>query len=150
MRPLGSMWLRGLPLAVVLAAMACCLGCGNSDGNDGGDPALVGTWSGTVVNGGAAIWTFTFTATTMDVESTDTGAFTYKGDYAVDATSNPKRLTGHITECSLPAYVNLVSNAIYKIEGTTLTFAGNEPGNAAAPTSFTPGGNTVVFTLTRQ
>ena len=47
-------------------------------------------------------------------------------------------------------YVGQTSNGIYKIEGSTLTFAANEPGVATRPADFTPGGNAEVFTLIKQ
>jgi uncharacterized protein (TIGR03067 family) len=74
----------------------------------------------------------------------------YKGTYVTDASSNPKSMSLTITESPMPAYVGQTSNGIYKIEGSTLTFAANQPGVATRPTDFTPGGNAEVFTLIKQ
>jgi uncharacterized protein (TIGR03067 family) len=148
--------LFGVVLAV---ALGCLPGCGSDGGTtdhgDGGatdsgaaSQELVGTWTGHEVGTTSPTWTFTFTATTADVTTSGTEA--YQGTYTVDTTATPKRATIVITQSAFPAYVGKTSNGIYKIEGTTLTFAGNEPGNAAVPTSFTPNGVTRVFTLTKQ
>ena len=150
MRPRTSA-LNWLGAAVLLA---CCLGCGSSDSKGSpshGDPALVGTWTGTEVDfADSGSWTFVLTATTMDVQSTDGEG--YKGNYTTDASVDPKRITGTITECPLAAFVGKSWNGIYKTDGTTTTIASNIPGDTTFPTDFTPGSThqTRVLTLTRQ
>ncbi len=54
--------------------------------------------------------------------------------------------------CGFPLYKNQRGNAIYKVEGKTLTLAGNEPGNATVPTAFERGGvdHTRVFVFNKQ
>jgi uncharacterized protein (TIGR03067 family) len=139
---------------VVCAVLTLCQGCGsgNSENVDaksgGGDSALVGTWVGNEVGGGSATWTFKFAVTSLEVASASGDG--YKGTYTVDEASNPKRFVGTITECAYTAYVGKTSNAIYKIEGSTLTFAGNEPGSSAVPTSFERGGPTRLWELKKQ
>jgi uncharacterized protein (TIGR03067 family) len=73
----------------------------------------------------------------------------YKGTYTADTASDPKRWTGKITDCPYAPYVGATSNAIYKIEGATLTFAGSEPGNPSVPTSFSDG-RARVYVLTAR
>lgn len=91
-------------------------------GCGGNDSGLSGTWSGTQQGSASPVYTFTFT----------------------------DQITSTITASVNPLYVGKTSNAIYLISGTKLSFAGNEPGNAARPTAFATAGNTVAFDLTRQ
>jgi hypothetical protein len=125
-------------LAVVFAALTGCLGCGSGDSKGGGDPWLVGTWIGKEVGDDRTVWTYSFTASSVD--ATSSGMEWYKGTYTADTASDPKRWTGKITDCHYAPYVGATSNAIYKIEsnieGATLTFAGYEPGVSDVPTSF--------------
>ncbi len=148
MRLFNSKWCEAMFGTAVVVAFACCLGCGGGGSQGGGDPALVGTWVGTEATTTGVVWTFTITATDAEVEMATVPA--YKGTYTADASSNPKRLTITITDSATSTYVGKTSNGIYKIEGSTLTFAGNEPGNSARPADFTPGGDAAVFTLNRQ
>jgi len=155
MRLLDSTWSEGMLGAALVAALACGLGCGSGGTQGSGDPALIGTWVGTVADGSATSpdptpWTFTITSTDADVKMGTLAA--YKGTYVADPSTDPKRLTVNITESALSTYVGQASNGIYKIEGSTLTFAANQPGVATRPTDFTPtpDGVTLVFTLNKQ
>jgi uncharacterized protein (TIGR03067 family) len=140
--------------AAVIVALACGPGCGGS-GNQGsgnqGSGDLVGTWVGTAVgHDPTTVWTFTATSTNVEVKI-DTVA-TYRGTYVADASSNPKTITITITDSTVSLYIGQTSNGIYKIEGSTLTFAANKPGTTARPTDFIPtaDGVTEVFTLNKQ
>ena len=57
-----------------------------------------------------------------------------------------------VGESGFPRYVKQSAKAIYKLEGQTLTLAGNEPGNEAVPTAFerSSTSQTRAFVLTRQ
>jgi uncharacterized protein (TIGR03067 family) len=138
-----------LAAAFTFALIAGLIGCGgSSEGPEpGGDDNLLGTWVGTEI-GGSAVWSFTFNATSATVTTDSVEAYT--GTWSATPTADPKQLSLKITQCDYPAYVGQTSKAIYKIESDLLTFAGNEPGVAATPTSFTPGGGTRVFELTKQ
>jgi uncharacterized protein (TIGR03067 family) len=155
MKLLNSKWCEVMLGAAFVAALACGLGCGGSGTQGSGDPALIGTWVGTVADGSATspdptIWTFTVTATGAEVKMGTFAAYT--GTYVADASTNPKSITITITASAIPTYVGQASNGIYKIEGSTLTFAANQPGVDRRPTGFTPtpDGVTLVFTLTKQ
>jgi uncharacterized protein (TIGR03067 family) len=137
--------------ASMIVACTCVLGCGGSGNQGSGDPALVGTWVGTAVgHDPTTVWTFTATSTNVEVKI-DTVA-TYRGTYVADASSNPKTITITITDSTVSLYIGQTSNGIYKIEGSTLTFAANKPGTTARPTDFIPtaDGVTEVFTLNKQ
>jgi len=60
----------------------------------------------------------------------------YKGTFLLREDTNPRRVIATITECPLPKYIGKTSYGIYRIEGETLTIAGNEPGRPEAPSSF--------------
>jgi len=144
-----------LNLLGVMVLVACCLGCGNNGSNDNGstnhgDPALVGSWTGTEVDFPPYIWTLVLTASTMDVQSTSGEG--YKAAYTTDTSVDPKHISGTITECPLADFVGKSWSGIYKTDGTTTTLACNVPGDTTFPTAFTPGSThgTRVFTLTKQ
>jgi uncharacterized protein (TIGR03067 family) len=149
MKPHVSRSYRLSLLAVIFAALTGCLGCGGGDSKGGGDPDLDGTWVGKEVGDDYTIWTYSLAASGSVDVTTSTGDEWYKGTYTADTASDPKQWTGKITACPYPPYVGATSHAIYKIEGTTLTFAGNEPGDSAVPTSFSDG-HARVYVLTKQ
>lgn len=143
----ASLWSS---LVLVGVALLGAVGCGGGEARNGGggDPELVGNWSGKELSSPSSEWTFAITDTTVDVQTS--GIEAYKGTYTADPTSNPRQLTIVITDGAFAAYVGKNSNAIYKIEETTLTLAGNEPGISAMPTSFATGGTARIFVLTKQ
>jgi uncharacterized protein (TIGR03067 family) len=147
MRLFNSKWCEVMFGAAVVAGLACGLGCGGSGSQGSGDPAVIGTWAGTAT-GSSTVWTFTFASTAAEVKMGTVTA--YKGTYVADASSNPKSFTVTISESPDPTYIGKSSNGIYKIEGSTLTIAANQPGVATRPTDFTTGGNAEVFTLVKQ
>ncbi len=131
----------------VVIAIFIFTACNTGENGGGGDPALVGTWIGTEV-GHFTTWTMVFQETTV-VASTD-GQEVYRGNYTAYPEEDPKRFKFEITSSSISQYVGKTSHGIYKIEGDQLTIASNEPGVNDTPTSFTPGGGTRVFELTKQ
>jgi len=148
-----KLWRSRLILFGPTVLVACCLGCGGNDGGGStsqGDPALVGTWSGTEVDLPQYTWTFVLGAVTMDVQSSSGEG--YKASYTTDTSVDPKHITGTINECPLADLVGKSWNGIYVIEGTGATIASNIPGDTTFPTAFTPGSphQTRVFTLTKQ
>jgi len=123
-------------------------GAGGGEEN-GGDPELIGAWTGTEMNAADSfVWTFTFEGATVWV--TTSGVEAYSGTYTADPLSDPKNITVLIESSPYTAHIGKTENAIYMIEDTTLTFAGNEPGNQAFPTAFEPHGQTRVFVLTKE
>ena len=130
---------------LVVVAIFIFASCDNNGG--GGDPAIVGIWIGTEV-GPFTSWTMVFHETTV-VASTD-GQEAYRGNYTAYPEEDPKRFEYKITSSSITQYVGKTAHGIYKIEGDQLTIASNEPGVPDTPTSFTPGGGTRVFELTKQ
>ena len=123
-------------------------GCDDPSSSSPTETELDGTLIGTEVNGGPDEWTFTFTGKTAQC-SCSTVEW-YKGNFSINTSVVPKPLNISITKCSVPQFVGLVTLAIYKISGDTLTFAGNEPGVQERPTSFDPVGDTRVFVAIKQ
>lgn len=70
----------------------------------------------------------------------------YKGTFATQEDAVPKRLVGFIKDCPAPEYVGKNVQAIYKLNGSTLTLTGSEPGRAEIPADFeAPGTRTFVL-----
>ena len=74
----------------------------------------------------------------------------YKGTFTLDGEPEPKQLDGLIQECAVAKYVGKIARSIYRLEDTTLTLAGNEPGVEQRPTSFEASRRARVFVLTKQ
>jgi len=69
-----------------------------------------------------------------------------KATFTLHDDTNPKQCTGVVIECPQADYVGKTFYAIYKIEGDTLTVAGNEPGNTNIASAFDdPGARQIVF-----
>jgi uncharacterized protein (TIGR03067 family) len=60
----------------------------------------------------------------------------YKMTFALKEDAQPHQFSGNIKECAVPDYVGKMARAIYRLEGGTLTIAGNEPGSPAPPDRF--------------
>lgn len=108
---------------------------------------LSGVWVGHEVDEESDVWTFTFTGNQMRIESTDEW---YEGTYTTNASASPKQLDFLISDGSDSQFVGQTSLGIYKIEGNTLTWAGNGPGVTTRPSDFTPGEEVRVFIVTKQ
>ena len=60
----------------------------------------------------------------------------YKGTFVLREDTTPKQIEAVIKECPFPQYVGKTVHGIYKIEDGKFTFAANEPGEPAVPTTF--------------
>ena len=70
----------------------------------------------------------------------------YKATFTLREDTTPKQLVAVVTDCPFPQYKGKTSYAIYQMQGDTLTFAGNEPGDPAVPGNFdAPGARKFVF-----
>ena len=130
-------------LAATLVAVS---GCSKSHGSD--SVALQGTWKGEETRfdskGSASL---VLSGVNLEFHGADTNEW-YKATFTLREDTNPKQLVAVITECPAPQYVGKTANAIYRIEGGTLTLAGNEPGNPAMPAAFdAPGARQIVFKI---
>ena len=74
----------------------------------------------------------------------------YAAKLTLTPSTSPKRADCLIEDCGAPQYIHKMAKAIYKMEGKTLTLAGNEPGDEAAPTGFETKNRSRVFVFTRQ
>jgi RNA polymerase sigma factor (sigma-70 family) len=140
--------------AIILAAGTTTLAVKTSHGAQAADKNLAelqGTWVGQETGGPPGQCRLTITGETMKFQ----GAFPqewYSAKLSLIRNTTPKRAAALITDCSLPLYKNQTANAIYKVEGNTLTLAGNEPGNADVPTAFerSAANRTRVFVFNKQ
>ena len=110
--------------------------------------ALQGTWIGTEVGNEGGQWTFVISGTAVDVKGPEPEA--YSGSLKLDEEATPKQADFTIEKCEFEQYIGATSLAIYKIEEGVFTMAGNEPGATDRPTGFEAGGDTRVFTFTKQ
>ena len=125
------------------------IGCGD-EGNPlsgGGTTELEGTWVGTADDALEEDWKFIIKGNT--IEAYAGGINAYKGTFTLTTTADPKQFTCKITSSVYAEYVGKQSLAIYRLNGTSLTFAGNEPGNPNRPASFTSTDETMLLHLSK-
>jgi uncharacterized protein (TIGR03067 family) len=108
--------------------------------------ALQGTWRGRELGAKVAgSYYLVVSGTHLEFRGADPNEW-YKGIFSLRENKEPRQLVAAILECSAPEYVGQTVYAIYRIEGNTLTLAGNEPGNPDAPLAFdAPGARHFVF-----
>lgn len=140
--------------AIILAAGTTSIAVRTSHGAqaaDKTDAALQGTWLGQETGGPTGQCRMTVTGDTIKFQGARPQEW-YEGKMTLVQNVTPKRSAILITDCPVPQYTNTTAHAIYKIEGKTLTIAGNEPGNAAWPTGFERSqvNQTRVFVFTKQ
>jgi uncharacterized protein (TIGR03067 family) len=135
-----SSWLM-LAVGLLAASMA---GCSTSD-----RVRLQGHWTGQEVGREGSMCRLIITKSNIEFRG-DREMDWYKATFTLDEEAEPRQLNGVIEECAAPKYVGKTSRAIYKLEDTTLTLAGNEPGHEQRPTSFDAAGRARVFMFTKD
>ena len=123
---------------IILAAGTTTIAVKTSHGAqavDKPETALQGTWLGHETGGPPGQCSMTITGDTMKFQGAIPQEW-YEAKLTLTPNTSPKQATILITDCGFPQYKNKTSNAIYKIEGKTLTIAVNEPGDVAVPTGF--------------
>jgi len=123
---------------IILAAGISTIAVKTSHGAqavDKPETALQGTWLGHETGGPPGQCSMTITGDTMKFQGAIPQEW-YDAKLTLTPNTSPKQATILITDCGFPQYKNKTSNAIYKIEGKTLTIAVNEPGDVAVPTGF--------------
>jgi uncharacterized protein (TIGR03067 family) len=137
-----------LAASVVVGVLLAC-GCASTPKRD--LTRLQGTWVGHEVGGEKGECRMTIEGDTIKFQGARQGEW-YVGRVALNPKAQPKQATILIESCPYPKYANQTSKAIYKLEGTRLTIAGHEPGNAAVPTVFerSVSNQTRLLVLTRQ
>ena len=74
----------------------------------------------------------------------------YNGVITLNINSVPKQVDYEVTGSSYDQAVGLTSLGIYKIEGDSLTFAANAPGNPERPQSYLPENGARVYIVVLQ
>ena len=121
-------------LMIVLSVGILGFGCSTLHKPD--SVVIQGTWSGQEVGAktqGTA--SLVFEGVKCEFHGADPQEW-YKATFSLQENTTPKQLEAVITECPFPQYVGKTAHGIYIIEDGKLTFAANEPGNPAVPTSF--------------
>ena len=99
------------------------------------EPALQGTWVGQEVGRPQGEYRLTVSGNSIRFQGARAEEW-YEATITLKPKTSPKRVAALIERCPAPQYVNKTTNFIYKIEGKTLTLAGNEPGSEKEPTAF--------------
>lgn len=108
--------------------------------------SLDGSWEGNELgNAGDGLCRLTISGNQLEFRGSHPGEW-YKGSFTTLENAKPKRLIGLIADCPAPGYIGKNVQAIYKIEGHTLTLTGSEPGRSEVPDAFeAPGTRTFVL-----
>ena len=116
-----------------------------------GELDLQGTWVGQEVGRPQGECRLTVSGSSIKFQGARAEEW-YEATITLKPKASPKRVAVLIERCPAPQYVNKTTNFIYKIEGKTLTLAGNEPGSEKEPTAFerNPDNPVRTFVLNRQ
>jgi uncharacterized protein (TIGR03067 family) len=135
--------------AVFALALLFCGGCASTANPPKTDlSTLQGTWIGHEVDGPPGECRMTISGDSLKFQGARQEE-SYAGKLTLTPSTSPKRADVLIQDCPVPQYIQKTGKVIYKIEGKTLTLAGNEPGNEAAPTKFETN-PARVFVFTKQ
>lgn len=138
--------MAGLVLVVALIAVSGCSTAskpasvsptpGVANARESDLAMLQGAWKGQQFDGNAGgQFHLGFSGKNLDFRNAD-GNEWYKGTITLREDTNPRQMVLVITEGCEPKYVGKTSYVIYRMEGGTLTIAGNEPGNPEVPSGF--------------
>lgn len=138
------------PMAVALVSITLFVsGCDSTEDTSISDlEKLQGTWVGKELGQEGEV-KIIFSGKSIDFKGAHPQEW-YKGTAVLNQELSPKQADFTISECGLPDYVGKISKAIYRLEESTLTLAGSEPGDEKRPSSFDPSGGNRVFQLTLQ
>jgi uncharacterized protein (TIGR03067 family) len=123
-------------LSVLLCGAALmAAGCSTTHKSD--SARLQGSWDGEALQGEPRHHvSFIISGNNYEFrDETDKNVW-YKGTFSLRQDSMPRQFVALVSECPFPQYVGKTSMAIYRVEGDTLTIAGNEPGKPDAPAGF--------------
>ena len=135
--------------AVAVAAVLLSCGCASTPKRD--LSRLQGNWVGEEIGGEKGECRMAIEGDTVKFQGARRQDW-YVGTLTLNPKADPKQALVLIADCGFRQYVNKTTRAIYKLEGKTLTLAGHEPGNEAAPTAFgrDPATQTRAFVFTRR
>ena len=133
-----------LALPAILAAVFPVAGCSTSD-----HARLQGTWIGHELGREGSECRLVISEGRIEFRGERPRDW-YKATFTLDEEADPKQLDGLIRECAVAKYVGKTARGIYKLQDTTLTLAGNEPGIEQRPTAFARADGGRVFVLTKQ
>jgi uncharacterized protein (TIGR03067 family) len=123
----------------VSAALLILAGCATTE-QSSERSRLQGTWKGPEVHGrndGDAV--LKISGNHLMFTGPDTNEW-YKATFNLREDVTPHRVSALITDCPDPRYKGRTAQALYKLEGETLTITGNEPGRPDFPDSFDAAG----------
>ena len=96
---------------------------------------LQGKWEGEEIGNNPGPCHLVISGKDLEFHAADPNEW-YKGTFSLREDTNPRQVILVITGCSADQYIGKTTYAIYRLEGSTLTIAGNEPGNPEVPAAF--------------
>lgn len=119
---------------ISIVALLGAAGCSTLQQSD--LAALQGTWKGQEIGGHTEGSRYLiFSGNTLEFQGADNDDWC-RGTFTVWANTNPRQIVGKVTQCHSSELIGKTVQAIYRLEGDTLTVTGYEPGNPKAPTDF--------------
>lgn len=122
-------------MVIVCGAAILVAGCSTLHKSD--VATLQGAWRGRVIQGNPEHeCSLVISGQNFEFRDKTDAKVWYKGTFSLREDTSPRQYIALISECPFPEYVGKTSMAIYRMEGGTLTIAGNEPGKPDAPSAF--------------
>jgi uncharacterized protein (TIGR03067 family) len=125
--------MKNLLFTILGSAIILTAGCSTLHKTD--TASIQGTWKGSDTAHPNGTCSLTFSKNTLEFQAAAQDDWA-KGIFSLREETTPKQLVGTILQAPDPKAVGLTIRAIYKLEGGSLTVAGNVPGNPDAPASF--------------
>ena len=126
--------MKNLLFTILGGALIVAAGCSTFHKSD--TNTLQGTWKGhDKAHPTEGVCTVKFSKSTVDFQGVDKDDWC-KGIFTLREDADPKQIVATILESPDPRANGQSIHAIYKIEGETLTLAGNPPGDPGVPSNF--------------
>ena len=123
----------GILSLVSIALLLGASGCSTLHKSD--SAALQGTWKGQEVGVTAGESSIVISGNHLEFHGANPNEW-YKGTFTLKEDVSPKQLIYLVTDCPSPQYNGKTGYALYRIESSSFTIAGNEPGSPEPPASF--------------
>jgi uncharacterized protein (TIGR03067 family) len=133
---------------ILLSAVLFIQGCSGSDDSSQDQKSLQGDWTGQII-GEKGKFMLTISGSKFNIAAVDSEIW-YKGTFVLNENITPKQIDFLIDDCFMDQYKGTTTEAIYKIENDSFSFASYEPGTLTRPAEFNASDGSVTFNFTRQ
>ena len=120
---------------ILIITLLAIWSCDNEPTGNSSETEMQGIWIGYELEGGNDEWTYDVNEDVLDISASISQEW-YKGTISLNTNAVPKQIDYFITDSYFNEAIDETALGIYKIEGDTLTFAANAPGNPERPTSY--------------